>query len=440
MEACFLGACILSTVALDDHVGRFLPADFVEAAHQAIWRALLRLHAAGRRDIDGAQVVSELERVNELDLLANEAAHISGLDYLERILNAVPSAANVGYYASNVADRLLRRRLFEAASAAVEAIDQGDDPREVLDAVEAKFSTLRGIAATSEDAQATEGTMPDLLTRAFTTVVDAMDGKVPPVLSTGLPSLDLKLDGGLRPGDMCIVAARPSVGKTALALQMAVHAGRTVPVVFVSLEMPLDQVTLRILSAEADVPASDLRRGTISHEQFEAIAAANARLESSQLTATTVPSMSPMDVRAQVRRLARQKPLGLLVIDYLQLMYLAKRTENRNQEISQISRLMKGLALELNVPLVLVSQLSRATEGRTEHRPRMSDLRDSGAIEQDADIILMLHREDTYHKADASWQPTNQAEICVEKQRNGATGLIVCRFKADITTFYEPGD
>jgi replicative DNA helicase len=435
-EACFIGSCIVDGLALDEYHARFAPEHFCEPAHQVIWRAMLRLHAAGRRDVDGVQLLAELKRADELDSL-NQADGEPGTEYLRRVVQTVPSAASVKYYADILSDRLVRRSLFEAAQTAVRAVDQGDDPREVLDRVESQFMAIRGLASLAGDPEANQKAMPDLVTQAFSSIVESMNGKRPPCVSLGLPSLDSKLDGGLRRGDMCIIAARPSVGKTSLALQMATYASATIPVAFVSLEMPPEQIALRVISATADVPASDLRRGTVTQEQFQRVASSSDKLRTARFWVVSAPSMSPLDVRAQVRRLSRKEPLGLVVIDYLQLMFLARKTENRNQEVSQISRLCKSLALELSVPLILVSQLNRGTENRVEHRPRLSDLRESGAIEQDGDEILMLHREDYYHMNDPAWSPNHEAEICVAKQRNGATGIVRCSFKADTMSFFE---
>ncbi|MCE5324921.1 MAG: replicative DNA helicase [Planctomycetaceae bacterium] len=430
IEACFLASCILSTVALEDFHTRFEPKDFADGRHQVLWRTLVALYNTGCRDIDGAQVWSELQKTSNADAAG-------GAPYLREIVESVPSAANARYYAKILNDRIIRRSLYEAADAAMRQVDDGEDLPGILDAFESRLMVIRSSKRFPGDAESNEADAKDLLAQAFSTVCDAVDGKKPPCRPLGVFELDEILDGGLRPGDLMVLAARPSVGKTAFALNVAATAARDTCVVFVSLEMDPTSLAIRLISSESGVSASALRRGMIRQDEFAKLPPAVQRLQERDMMVVSVPSMSPLEVRSQVRRLARKKPVGLIVVDYLQLMQVDhKKTENRNQEVGILSRMMKGLALEVRCPMILLSQLNRSPEGRTDHRPRMADLRESGNIEQDADVVLFLHREDYYHQNDPAWSTTNQAELILAKQRNGAIGLVTCGFEPTTMTFH----
>ncbi len=417
-EAAFLACCILDGACLSDYAGRFAAADFADPRHQVIWRTLVKLHQAGVRDVDGVQLRADLSCSGSL-----EAA--GGLEYLQQVVDTLPSGANVRYYANIVWDRLLRRSLLASAHACISDINDGMDTPELLDSIEGRLTTLRERARFAGDAEVLAESAPDLAVRALSGICDAMDGKKPRLTETGFPLLDERLGGGFAGGELIIPGARPSVGKTALGLNVADHVARNQgSVAFVSLEMPPHDIMLRWISLHTGLSVHQLRRGDIKPDEFERVKGAANLAQTMPLRIVSVPTLSPLDVRAQVRRLHRKAPLRLIVVDYLQRLYsMNRRTENRNQELAAIVGLMKSLALECDTPLMLLSQLNRGLETRPDHRPRSSDLRDSGEIEQAADVVLLLHREDVYHMQDSKWQATNTMEIIISKQRNGPPGV-----------------
>jgi len=243
--------------------------------------------------------------------------------------------------------------------------------------------------------------------------------------------------GGFHPGDMVIVAGRPSMGKTAIVLNILEHAARVLGkgVVIYSLEMTRHQLLERIVCGVGEVDSHRVRAGTVTPEDYRRLKDACNKLQDANLFIDDTSSLTPFELRTRVRKLSRQHKIDLVVIDYVQLMHTENRHENRQQEISTISRQMKALAKELNVPVIVLSQLNRAPEGREDHRPRMSDLRESGSLEQDSDVVILLHREDYYHRGDPQYNKTYVAEVIVAKQRNGPTGTVELAFMEEFTKF-----
>ena len=380
----------------------------------SIYRAILDLYNR-REPTDFVTLSDELQRRSQYD-------QAGGLSYLSSLLNAVPTAVHVEYYARIVERAATLRRLIDAGTEIVDVgFREGIDTEDALDAAE------RAVFAVSQRRQTKDFvSMGDVLDRFFDQIdyLQQHRGEVVGV-ATGFSDLD-QLTGGLQRSDLIIVAARPSMGKTSLALGMAYGAavghGKTVGIF--SLEMSAEQLVQRVLSMETGVDTHRLRLGQIDDNEWDRISRAFGRLSEAPIYIDDASTSNIMDVRSKARRLQAEHGLDLIIVDYLQLM-TARRTENRVQEISEISRGLKGLARELNVPVVALSQLSRAVESRSDHRPMLSDLRESGSIEQDADIVVFIYREDKYE--DDS-EKKGIAEIIVAKHRNGPVGSINLRF------------
>jgi replicative DNA helicase len=365
---------------------------------------------------------------------------VGGVEYLLEVANAVPSAASATHYARLVKEKSVIRQLIAAAGSILQdAYSMPDEPQEVLDSAE---SRIFSIAQQSEQRHAES--LEQLLNDAIEQI-EKNDGRVITGVATGYTDLD-EITSGLQPGEMIIVAARPSMGKTALALNIAenmVIAGT--PVGMFSLEMSRQQLVQRLLSSRAAVSGHKLRRNMLSENDMQAIIRACDELMQSPFYIDDTPGLSIMQLRAKARRLKQTHDIGAVIIDYMQLMTSGKRSESRQQEVSEISRGIKALARELNVPVICLSQLNRAAEQREGHRPRMSDLRESGSIEQDADVVTMLHRESYYHMNDADWMAENEekhtlAELIIAKQRNGPTATIKLTWEASCTRVYDRTD
>ena len=437
-EQSLLGAMLLSAEAAGTGVESVKGEDFYRAAHARIFGAVEHLFARGE-PIDVVTVADRLEANGELE-------QVGGKTYLLEVLNTVPVAANVAKYAAIVKRTALLRHLIEAASAiATIAYEGPDDVTEVIDDAERRIFEV-----TNQRVSSNFKPIAQLLEDNWVTIEELSKRQehitgVP----TGFADLD-KLLAGLHRGDLIIVAARPSVGKTAFALNMAVNAAIKVPesgdrttVAVFSLEMSSEQLVQRLLSSEARVDSQAMRTGRFADSDWPKMFEAMGRLGKCDLHVDDTPGMSIMEVRAKARRLFHGKKAGLLIIDYLQLMQPQRaRTDNRQVEIAEISRGLKILAKELSIPIVALSQLSRAVEQRADKRPMLSDLRESGAIEQDADVVMFIHR-DTYHRADdfgddeSKMPPKGEAEIIVAKHRNGPTGSCNLIFLDQYTRFID---
>jgi len=401
---------------------------FYREAHRRLFRAMARLFDRGDV-IDVITLSEELKKTGEL-----EAA--GGLPYLAELLDAVPTAANLEYHAKLVREKALLRHLISAASTIIKDVyEQGEKSvEEVLDEAEQRIFQV---------AESHERTgfiwIKEILWPTFEHIERLQESKSGITgVSTGFPDLD-RMTTGLQKGDLCIVAARPSMGKTSWVLNVAQNAAieHNTPVAIFSLEMSKEQLVQRLLCAEGRVDSQRLRRGQLSADEYQRLAAAAGHLNTAPLWIDDSPGSTVLEMRAKARRLAAETELGLLVIDYMQLMSGGTRTESRVQEVSEISRGLKALARELNVPVVALSQLSRAPEQRTDRRPQLSDLRESGSIEQDADVVMFLYRPEYYFGPEDKDGNSleGKAELAVAKQRNGPTGNVELFFHKAYTRF-----
>ncbi|MBA3645450.1 MAG: replicative DNA helicase [Gemmatimonadaceae bacterium] len=400
---------------------------FYREGHRRIYRAMVGLSERGDV-VDPLTLSEELSRRGELE-------SSGGKDYISFLVDAVPTAANIEYHAKIVKEKALRRRLIEVSTATVsEAFESAAPAAELLDEAEHKIFELN-------QARGNEGFMriKELLWPAMERieVLQRGDGSV-----TGVPSgykdLD-ELTAGFQKSDLIIIAARPSMGKTAFVLNIAQNAAleHQVPVAFFSFEMNKESLVQRLLTAEGRVDAQRLRRGKLQDEEFVRLGRAAGILSHAPIWIDDTPGMTLLELRSKARRLKMEQQIGLVVVDYLQLMQGPANSESRQQEISTISRSLKQLARELEVPVIALSQLSRMPEQRTDKRPQLSDLRESGAIEQDADLVMFIYRAEVYEgSVDKDGNSLEgKAEIIIGKQRNGPTGFVNMYFNKAFTLF-----
>ncbi|MBW3535382.1 MAG: replicative DNA helicase [Gemmatimonadetes bacterium] len=412
---------------------------FFREAHRRLFRSMSRLFERGAA-IDVVTLAEELKKNGEFDAAG-------GMEYLARLVDAVPTAANIEYHARIVREKALLRRLIEASSGIIrDAYEQGDkEVEEILDQAESRIFQVA-------QSQTREGFVwiKEILWSTFERIEDLQNspGGVTGV-STGYPDLD-RMTSGFQPGDLVIVAARPSMGKTSLVLNIAQNAaiGHQARVGIFSLEMSKSQLVERLLCAEGRIDLQRLRKGRMQPDEYQRLATAAGHLNSAGIWIDDTPGATVIEMRAKARRLKSETQLDMLVVDYMQLMSGSGRSESRVQEVSQISRGLKALARELEVPVVALSQLSRATEQRAGNRPQLSDLRESGAIEQDADVVMFLYREDYYlvqeGKVEEAREKEGLSELIIAKQRNGPTGTVPLYFHRAYTRFdsrarQEPG-
>jgi replicative DNA helicase len=425
-EAAVLGSMIVDPRCIGDVVELLKRDVFYHTEHQVIFDAIVALFEKNRGEgIDGLLVRSELERGNQMEA-------IGGPEYLQRIMETVPSSANVQYYAEIVKEKMLLRETIAAATEILrDAYDESNDASEKLDEAERKI-----FAITDKRIVNAAVALKDLVTKTFE-LIEKRDGTHVTGLSTGYYELDDKTCG-LQKGEMIIVAGRPSMGKTALALNIAEHMGITekIPLAIFSLEMGKHQLAERFLCSYSGVDAQLVRKGMLSTEHYQKLVEACGATSEAPIYIDDTSALTPLELRAKARRLKSAHGIRCLLVDYLQLMHIdSRKIESRQQEITTISRYLKSLARELDVPVVVMSQLNRSPEGREDHRPRMSDLRESGSIEQDADVVMLLHREDYYHRGEEGYEPDNTAEVIIAKQRNGPTGTVKLMFREKCTRF-----
>lgn len=425
-EAAVLGSMIVDPRCIGDVIETLERNAFYHTEHQFIFDAVLSLYDKNRGEgIDGVLVRNELERHEQLEA-------IGGLDYLQRVIESVPSSANVTYYAGIVKEKMLLRETISAATEILnDAYDESGSAVEKLDDAERRI-----FAVTDKRITSTAVALKDLVTKAYE-LIERREGSHVTGLPTGYYELD-DMTCGLQNGEMIIVAGRPSMGKTALALNMAEHIGiiEKEPLAIFSLEMGKQQLAERFLCSYSGVDSQLVRKGMLNTDHYQKLVEACGVVSEAPIFIDDTSALTPLEIRAKARRLKSAHGLRCILVDYLQLMHLGSgRVESRQQEISTISRYMKSLARELDVPVVVLSQLNRSPEGREDHRPRMSDLRESGSIEQDADVVMLLHREDYYHRSDPEYQPDNTAEVIIAKQRNGPTGVVKLTFREKCTRF-----
>src|SRR5262245_39922544 len=425
-ERSVLGAILLHNDAFNLAAEVIKAQDFYRDAHRRIFNGMVQLSERGDA-IDLVTLKEELGRAGEID-------EVGGPAYIAALVDGVPRSTNVEHYARIIKEKAtLRNLIFSANKILTTAYDAEEEADVILDQAE------HAIFAIADD-KVRDGfvALRDLAQGSLETIEKLHARKE---LITGVPTGFIDLDemtSGLQPSDLVIVAARPSMGTTSLVLKIAQHVGtktgRTVGVF--SLEMSKEQLFLRMLTAEARIDAHRLRGGFLGERDWGRLSQALGTLSDAKVFIDDTPSIGVLEMRAKCRRLKAEHDLHLVVVDYIQLMQGRGRFENRTLELAAISRSMKGLAKELNVPIVVLSQLSRAPESRSDHRPQLSDLRESGALEQDADVVVFIYREDLY--ADKSQPPTDAqgvAELIIGKQRNGPTGVVKLAFIREYTRF-----
>ena len=425
-EAAVLGSMIIDPNCISEVVGQLKADAFYRIEHQMIFDALIALYEKNKGEaLDAVLLRDELEKRRQLE-------EVGGVEYIAKIMDCVPSSANVMYYAGIVKDKQLMRELAAAAGEILNDAYSGDgEPDEKLDEAERRIFSI-----TDKNISGSAAELKDLVARAYELIEKRKDNQVTG-LSTGYYALDEKTCG-LQNGEMIVIAGRPSMGKTSLALNMAEHIGviEKAPIAIFSLETGRQQLAERFLCSKSEVDAQRVRKGMLDTEHYEALVKACGELSEAPIYIDDASSLTPLELRAKARRLKSQHGIRGIIVDYLQLMHLGtSKVESRQQEITTISRYLKALARELNIPVVVLSQLNRSPEGREGHRPRMSDLRESGSIEQDADVVILLHREDYYHRGEKNYEDDNKAELIIAKQRNGPTGNIELIFREKFTRF-----
>lgn len=422
-EQSVIGAIFLEPQALVTASEVLVPEDFYNAAHKLIFETMLTLNDQ-RTAIDIVTIAEELSNKNLLD-------DVGGITYITELASAVPTAANVAFYASIVAEKSVLRRLIRTATKIVEdGYTREDEVAELLGEAEKQIMEVAS-RKNSSDFKHIKGVLVE--TYDHVEQLQNRQGDITGI-PTGFRDLD-KLTAGFQRGDLIIVAARPSVGKTAFALNVAQAVGTKTDenVAIFSLEMGAEQLVMRMLCAEGNIDAQVLRTGALTTEDWGKLTLAMGALSRAGIYIDDAAGIRINDIRAKCRRLKQEHGLGMILIDYLQLIQgPGKAGQNRQQEVSDISRSLKGLARELEVPVIALSQLSRGVEQRQDKRPMMSDLRESGSIEQDADIVAFLYREDYYDK---ETEDANTIEIIVAKQRNGPTDTVKLAFKKEYNKF-----
>jgi replicative DNA helicase len=427
-EISVLGAMLIDGDAVAEAVELVDDSAFYREANRRIFRAMSRLYGRGEV-IDVVTLSDELKSSGEIEA-------VGGMSYLAQLVDAVPTAANIEYHCKILNDKATLRRLIESATEIIQDAygATGGEVDETLDRAEQRIFQIAQSAQREGFVWIKEILWPameriDQLQQSSQAVTG---------VPSGYPDLD-DMTAGFQPSNLVVVAGRPSMGKTALALNFAQHAAieEEIPVAVFSLEMSKEALVQRLLCAEGRVDSGRLRRGKLQDDEFARLATAAGHLNTAPIWIDDTPAISVLEVRAKARRLAAEVGLGLVIVDYLQLMSGPPNVENRQQEISRISRGLKSVAKELNVPVVALSQLSRAPEQRTDHRPVLADLRESGAIEQDADLVLFVYREEVYEGPEDPQGNSieGEAELIVGKQRNGPTGTVDLYFRKEHTLF-----
>jgi replicative DNA helicase len=428
-EQSVLGAMMLSKDAIADAIEVVRPGDFYRPAHQLVFDAVLDLYGRGE-PADPITVSAELTRAGQL-------VRAGGANSLHTLVNAVPTAANAGYYAQIVAERATLRRLvtagtrivqmgYDTASGSANIVGSVDD---VVDRAQAEIYDVTE-RRTSEDYVHIESLLQSTLDE-----IDKISatGGIGTGIPTGFHQLD-EITNGLHPGQMITVAGRPGSGKSTIALDIARSAAvkHGKPTVIFSLEMGKLEIMMRLFSAEAGVALQNMRSGHMSDQDWTRLARRSSELAEAPLYIDDSPNLTMMEIRSKARRLRQRQDIQLIVIDYLQLMSSGKRVESRQQEVSEFSRSIKLLAKELDVPVLALSQLNRGPEQRTDKKPLLADLRESGSIEQDSDMVLLVHRPDLY---EPETERAGEADLIIAKHRNGPTATIAVAFQGRYSRF-----
>ncbi len=424
-EQSVLGGALLSKDAIADVVEIIRDRDFYRPAHELIYGAIIELYGRGE-PVDPVTVSAELNKRGEL-------SKVGGAPYLHTLISSVPTAANAGYYARIVRDHAIMRRLVEAGTKIVQlGYSQSGEVDDVVDNAQAELFQVTERRASEDYVQ-----LANLLPETLDEIERISQGITAEGVKSGFRDLDA-LTNGFHAGNMIVVAARPAVGKSTLALDIARNASikQGLTSVIFSLEMSRSEITMRMLSAEAKIALNNIRSGHLSDDEWGRLAKKMGEIHSAPLFIDDSPNLSLMEIRAKARRLKQRHDLKLIIIDYLQLMSSGKRVENRQQEVSEFSRNLKLLAKELDVPVIAISQLNRSPEQRADKKPMLSDLRESGSIEQDSDMVILLHRDDIYTEV-----RSGEADLIVAKHRNGPTRTIKVSAQLHFSRFvdFAPG-
>jgi len=422
-EQAVLGAILLDGEAIITAMERLRSEDFYRAAHQQIYAGMVEL-AEASEPVDLVTLTAKLQDKKQLD-------DVGSVSYLAELANAVPTAANIDYYATIVEEKSMLRRLIRAANQIVsDGYANADDVTDMLSDAEMRIMEISQRRSGSGFVSIRE-----VLMEVFERIEFLSEHKGGPTgVSSGFPGLD-KMTSGFQKSDLIIVAARPSVGKTAFALNIAQNAavrGKATVAIF-SLEMGAVQLVQRMICAEANVDANRLRTGDLKPDDWQKLTMAIGSLSEANIYIDDSASLNVAEIRAKSRRLKREKGLDMVIVDYLQLIHgRGKAGDNRQQEVSEISRMLKQIARELEIPVISLSQLSRGVEQRQDKRPMLSDLRESGSIEQDADIVAFLYRDDYYNKES---EKEGVIEVIIAKQRNGPVGTVELAFLKNFNKF-----
>jgi replicative DNA helicase len=427
-EQAVLASVLLNNDLMNDVVEILRPDDFYQGAHRTLFSTMVDLYERGR-------AIDQLTLSEALNT-RGVAGEVGGLSYLSELIHNIPSTANVADYARLVKERAILRKMIVVAQQIANSAFQGVG--EVDDFLDKTEQAIFSIA--EEKIKPSYYSMAELGKEAMREIEKLYEKKE---LITGVPSGFRDLDNktaGFQKSDMVVVAARPGMGKTAFSLNVALHAAlrNGLPVAIFSLEMSRQQLALRMICSEARVDFQRLRTGYLAQDEINRIVAAVGKLSEAQIYCDDSGALTALELRAKARRLKKDKNIGMVIVDYLQLMRgatLRGSQDNRVQEISEISRSLKALAKEIDVPVLAISQLNRGVESRTDKRPQMADLRESGAIEQDADLILFIYRDEMYSKGETPEEKKGVAEIIIGKQRNGPMGTVELTFLNKYTRF-----
>jgi replicative DNA helicase len=423
-EQSILGSLMLDESAWDSVVDILSHQEFYRPSHQKLFETIFSLKSK-QQAVDLITITNALQASGEIET-------VGGSEYLIELVNKTVSSANIVSYAKIVREKALLRKMISASTSIVEKAYTEDfvDVESFLDSAEAEFYKL-------SDNKKAEGLVApmEIVKNAVMKIEELYKRKADVTgVATGFTHLD-RMTAGLQPGELIIIAARPSMGKTAFSLNLAQHMAlrQKKAVAYFSLEMARDAVMMRILGSEARINMKDIRNGRIGDSGWPKLIQVAGQVSEAPLFIDETSGISPFEVRSRARRMKAQHGLDIIIIDYLQLMDLKQKVESRERAVSEISKTLKAIAKELKIPVIALAQLNRGVEGRSDRRPMLSDLRESGSIEQDADVIMMLYRDDYYDKEDQEKQ--GHAEVIIGKQRNGPTGTVKLKFEAEYGRF-----
>ena len=421
-EQAVVGSMLTDQDAVVAAIETLKPEDFYREDNKIIYEAILNIYNRAE-PIDIITLKSELSSMGKLDA-------VGGLEYIAQLPDKVPTTSNVDRYIKIVQDKAMLRNLIKTSNEIISlGYDQTEDVEDVMDHAEKKIFDVM-----QRKNQKGYTSIKDILIESFTKLEELYNQKQH---VTGVPTGFIELDkktAGLHGSELILIAARPAMGKSAFALNIGTYAATraNIPVAIFSLEMSKDQIGNRILCSEALVDSNNVRTGELNDEELSKLAETSGELSQAQIFVDDTPGISVMEIRAKCRKLKLEKNIGLVIIDYLQLIQGSGKSSSREQEIAEISRSLKILAKEIDVPVIALSQLSRAVESRPDHRPMLSDLRESGSIEQDADIVMFLYRDDYYNEES---EKKNIAEVIIAKQRAGSTGTVELAWLGNYTKF-----